>query len=169
MNNLPFQRAEELVRTYHTRDPFALAEMAGANLYCEPLGSLQGMYSVICGRRCIFYNQDLSLAEAKLVVAHELGHDQLHRDTITEFGILKEHTLLDLTAITELEANRFAANLLLSDKNVLNMWKNDYTDNQAAAELNVPLEIFLLKAEYLATRLKLNINLREISTKKLFG
>lgn len=69
-----------LVRRYGTRDPFQIAERLGINvLYCDGFGSLKGMYRVIKRNRYIFLNKDLGERMQRIVCAHELGHDQLHR------------------------------------------------------------------------------------------
>ena len=69
-----------LVRRFGTRDPFQIAGELGISiLLCEDFGSLKGMYRVIKRNRFIFLNKDLGDRMLRIVCAHELGHDRLHR------------------------------------------------------------------------------------------
>ena len=70
----------DLVRRCGTRDPFRIAQELGIEvLFCDDFGPLKGMYRVIKRNRFIFINKDLSSRMQRIVCAHELGHDQLHR------------------------------------------------------------------------------------------
>ena len=70
----------DLVKRCGTRDPFRIAHELGIEvLFCDDFGPLKGMYRVIKRNRFIFINKDLSERMQRIVCAHELGHDQLHR------------------------------------------------------------------------------------------
>ena len=71
----------DLVRRCGTRDPFQIANALGINVMddCENLGSLKGMYCIVKRNRFIFLNKDLSPQMKRIVCAHEIGHDRLHR------------------------------------------------------------------------------------------
>lgn len=74
------QVGNKLVRHFGTRDPLQIADSLGINLmYCSDFGRLKGMYRVIKRNRFIFLNEDLDEKMMRIVCAHELGHDQLHR------------------------------------------------------------------------------------------
>lgn len=62
--------------------------------------------------RYIFINENLPDHEMRLVMAHELGHAILHRKENCYF--IRNKTLL-LNSKKEIEANRFAMELLLPD------------------------------------------------------
>ena len=70
-----------LVRRCGTRDPFSIAKQIGVEvLLCKDLASLKGMYRVIQSATAfIILNGDLDDQMQRIVCAHELGHDQLHR------------------------------------------------------------------------------------------
>ena len=71
----------DLVKRCGTRDPFRIARELGIEvLFCEDFGPLKGMYRVIKRNRFIFINKDLSPRMQTIVCAHEIGHDQLHRN-----------------------------------------------------------------------------------------
>ena len=55
------------------------------------------MYRVIRRNRHVFLNRDLGDRMLRIVCAHELGHDQLHRK-LAQANSLHEFTLYDMTA-----------------------------------------------------------------------
>ena len=70
-----------LVKRCGTRDPFEIAADIGVEvMFCDNFGPLKGMYRVIKRNRFIFINNQLSEQMQRIVCAHELGHDQLHRN-----------------------------------------------------------------------------------------
>ena len=80
---------EKLVKRCGSRDPFEIARQLGINvMLCENFGSLKGMYRVIKRNRFIFLNNSLDENMLRIVCAHELGHDQLHRN-MAKVGIQK--------------------------------------------------------------------------------
>ena len=91
----------------------------------------------------ITINCDLPLVIQKIIVAHELGHAVLHKNS----GILAFHeaTLFDNSSRYEKEANLFAAEFLLSDDRVMNALNADNTFFSAAASLYVPMELLDFK------------------------
>ena len=104
----------DLVRRCGTRDPFQIANALGINVMddCENLGSLKGMYCIVKRNRFIFLNKDLSPQMKRIVCAHEIGHDRLHRALAKKHG-LQEFVLYDMATKPEYEANIVAAEILL--------------------------------------------------------
>ena len=100
------------VRKYGTRDPFELAEYLNIQLQIGNLGSCSGCYMFLKNHRCIFLNENLDEHERTVVMAHELGHAIMHRKENCYF--IRNKTFL-LTSKNEIEANKFAAELLISD------------------------------------------------------
>ena len=108
-----------LVRRCETRDPFRIADELGVEvLFCEDFGRLKGMYRVIKRNRFILLNKDLSDRMMRIVCAHELGHDQLHRNLAKDSAI-REFMLYDMTTKPEYEANIVAAEILLDNDEML--------------------------------------------------
>ncbi len=113
------EKSEELCKKHDSRNPFEIAACEGIRLrFCPEFQTLKGMYKVILEERFIFLNGNLKRREAREVLAHELGHDALHRE-MAENSIVQDHFLLDMRLKPEYEANLFAANLLLEDEKVL--------------------------------------------------
>lgn len=116
----PSCEAERLVKRYHTRDPFALALQTGARVRYRDLGHLKGLYLLFDRCRYILLNQNLADEERRMVCAHELGHDRLHRG-IAKSAFFQENQLFCMSGKMEHQANLFAAELLLGDDHVLEL------------------------------------------------
>ena len=100
------------VRKYDTRNPFQLAEHLNVEVQIGPLGSRAGCYMFLKNHKCIFLNEDLEEHERMLVMAHELAHSIMHTKENCYF--IRNKTLI-LTSKMEIEANTFAAELLIPD------------------------------------------------------
>lgn len=100
------------VKKYDTRNPFQLAEYLNVEVQIGPLGSRAGCYMFLKNHKCVFLNEDLNERECTLVMAHELAHSIMHRKENCYF--VRNKTLM-LTSKIEIEANTFAAELLISD------------------------------------------------------
>ena len=139
------EKAERLIAKYDTRNPYAIAAKLGIYvLNFDTPGTLKGMYSVIKRSRFIFVNESLDDELRRFVCAHELGHDILHRH-LAENGGLKESSFFDMKSKPEMEANVFAANLMISDKEVMSYAEEGYTAEDMSKELYVPYPLALIK------------------------
>ena len=104
-------------RKYGTNDPFKIAEYLGIKVFFIPLGQIAGFYKYMKHNRCIYINCDIDDAIfMKVVMAHELGHAVLHSKENCTF--IRGYTLL-LTSKVEIQANLFAAHLLIDDDMLL--------------------------------------------------
>lgn len=105
------------VKKYNTRNPFELADYLNVQILIGNLGNSAGCYMFLKNHKCIFLNENLSEQELMMVMAHELGHAVLHRKDNCYF--IRNKTLL-LNSKKEIEANTFAAELLIPDEVILN-------------------------------------------------
>lgn len=138
----------DLVRRCGTRDPFQIANALGINVMddCENLGSLKGMYCIVKRNRFIFLNKDLSPQMKRIVCAHEIGHDRLHRALAKKmacgvpFGIGKMFTLIPIGFGISGTVGVVALNLVLGGLigGVILIWK------LAVALWYLPLTIYRL-------------------------
>lgn len=128
------------VKKYKTRNPFELAEYLNVQVQFGDLGSRAGCYMFLKNHKCIFLNKNLSEQEMRMVMAHELGHAILHRKENCYF--IRNKTFL-LTSKNEIEANTFAAELLIGD-DVLADYK-DYTKEQISRLLGYHERLLELK------------------------
>ena len=132
----------ELTRQYRTHDPFTIADHLGILVMIEDLGAVMGYYNTAYRQRMIHINVRLCEGLRKYTAAHELGHAILHHKLNTVF--LKENTYFSLDKL-EQQANRFAANLLISDYDLLE--NADLTSEQFAHLLGYPVELVHLRLE----------------------
>ncbi len=137
--------AQELVDRFSTRDPFVIAEALGAHIkFVDNFVNLKGMYRVILGQRYIFLSSHLDERTRRIVCAHELGHDQLHRPLATD-SIMREFMLYDMNSRPEYEANLFAAALLLDDQSVSECASDGCDVVQTAMRLETDVNLVLIK------------------------
>ena len=143
--------ADNIVKRCGTRDPFRIAEELGIEvLFCENLSPLKGMYRVIKRNRFIFINSDLSPEMQRIVCAHEIGHDQLHRN-LAKDGAIREFMLYYLATKPEYEANIVAAEILLDTDTILEYIREyKYTSVQIAQAMNTDISLVALKVSHLA-------------------
>lgn len=104
-----------LIKEHKTRNPFEIADNLGIIVLFEPLGSINGYYNTAFRQKFIHINQDLPDNRRIFTAAHELGHAILHPKSNTPF--MKEMTYLSVDKL-EIEANKFAVNLLISDEDL---------------------------------------------------
>lgn len=102
----------KLIRKYKTRNPFEMIKGMNVILLFYPLEGVRGFYQYFQRNNIIYIDEELSDNEKLFVLAHELGHMMLHKksnaifmDTRTQFNTTKY----------EIEANKFAMELLISD------------------------------------------------------
>ena len=136
--------AKALAARCATRDPFEIARQLGIEvMHAGSLNRLKGMYCVVKGVRFIILNEKNPPQTGRIVCAHELGHDLLHREFARE-KILQETTLYDMGTRMEYEANLFAANLLLEEKTVLDYIAEGFNMEQIAAAMETDSNLVAL-------------------------
>ena len=140
-----------LVRRFGTRDPFQIAGELGISvLLREDFGSLKGMYRVIKRNRFIFLNKDLGDRMLRIVCAHEIGHDQLHRDIVKQNRFLQEFQLYNMASRREYEANIVGASILLSDEEILDyIYHYRFDSEQIARATHTDINLVALKVAHL--------------------
>lgn len=155
-----------LVKRYKTRDPFEIAEQLGIEImFCNDFGPLKGMYRVIKRNRFIFLNNDLPEHMQRIVCAHELGHDQLHR-ALAQNSPLREFMIYDMKSKPEYEANIVASEILLDSDEVLDyIYNYHYTAEQIASAMYTDINLVALKIAHLTT---LWYNLRSVDYRSDF-
>lgn len=99
-------------RKFGTSNPYKIADELHIELAVGDIGSREGCYMYLKKHKCIFLNENLEEHEMKLVMAHELGHAIMHPKQNCYF--IRNKTLL-LDTKNEIEANKFAMELLISD------------------------------------------------------
>ena len=132
--------AVRLMKRYKSNDPFTIARLLNILLIYCPLVGLNGFYQYHKRNHIIYLSEDLGEHLARFVIAHELGHMQLHRDLNTVFMDTKT---FNPHSRFERQANIFAVELLLPD-DLLREYP-DCTVYQLARSVGVPEEFVELK------------------------
>lgn len=127
-------------RKYGTKDPFKLAKTLNIEVQIGDIGSRCGCYMYLKRSKCIWLNQNLEAHEMNFVMAHELGHAILHPRENCYF--IKYKTFL-LNSKSEIEANKFAVELLISN-DVLYEYR-EYSIEQIARILGYNKELIKLR------------------------
>lgn len=138
--------ANGLVRKYDTRNPFDICNELGIRIRLKDLGhDIKAYYFYQSRIRNIVLNQNVSETVRRILVAHELGHDRLHKEIAMLKGF-QEIELFDRVTPTEYEANLFAAELLIDDIELLELLNDeDKTFFGVARELYVPADLLDFK------------------------
>lgn len=162
-NKWIYDKVNALVKKYGTRDPETLINDLNVKLrYISETSTLLGMYRVILRNRYIFIPSNVGALE-KTVLAHELGHDQLHREFSAQGVGFHESRIFNPTNTYETEANIFAAHLLISDQDVLSLIEEAGSDVELASELGVEINLLDLKISELVKMKMLNLDNAKIA------
>lgn len=131
----------KLVKRYGTADPFSLADKLNIVVFNVPLGELQGFYMYLKKHRTVFLNSEIEdIHLRRVVLAHEIGHAMMHTKINSYF--MRKSTFFN-TSKYEIQANRFAAELLISDELIEN--NSGMTATQIANLAHVPPELIKYK------------------------
>jgi len=146
------KEARRIVRMCGTRDPFDIARQLGIHLtFDNDFTDLKGMYMIIKRSRFIVLNGNLKTRIQKLVCSHEIGHDRFHK-YLAKSKALQEFMLYDMQSRAEYEANIFAADLMIDDDEILSLIYDEYDICQIAGELQVDINLVLIKVDELRKR-----------------
>lgn len=157
-NKWIYDKVQSLVKRHKTRNPEELARELNVRIrYFSDTKSLLGMYKVVMRNRFIFIPCNIGHLK-KTVLAHELGHDQLHRDYCKDGASFHESKIFNPTNKYEIEANIFAAHLLIPDEEVLRLIKYANDDRDLANQLEVDINLLNLKISEMAKLKLLNLN-----------
>lgn len=132
--------ANRLARQHDSRNPFEIIKGLNVILLFVHLDGIRGFYQYFQRNNIIYINEDLPEHEKMWVCAHELGHMLLHKKANAIF--MDTHTNLNVDKY-EIEANTFAAELLISDDFMIE--NQEYTVNQIARMTGYSEELIRLK------------------------
>ena len=145
MNCYIYNKVNKLIKKYKTREPLELIKALKINLiYLSGTNKLLGMYHYFERNRFIFISENLNFNK-NIVLAHELGHDQLHREYCKRIKAFSQNNILNPTNIYEKEANIFAAHLLISDDLIYQNLKENTCDYELAGELELDINLLISK------------------------
>lgn len=163
-----YKKTQTLIKKSCTNNPFQIASDNNIMVRTSTdFKELKGLYTIIKRKRIIILNGNLSYEEQKLVCAHEIGHDFMHRD-FARNKVLHEYVLYDMKAKTEYEANMFAADIMISDEDIIELACNcEYSISQIANALNTNADIVGIKISNMNSR-GFNFNLGLFPKRNVF-
>ena len=129
---------KKLIKQYDFNNLYDLAQCLDVDIIETELKNTLGMYRYIKRNKFIFLNINLDEITKRFVLAHELGHAILH--TKNNCFYLKHNTFVK-TNCFEVEANKFAAEILIDDEELEICLKNGYTVEQIASYFQVLPEL----------------------------
>lgn len=130
----------KLCKKYKTRNPYEIADRMDIIIHRMNLGkSTRGMCHHKKRIKQIFLHEDLEAWEERFVLAHEIGHLVMHPNHNAPFL----QTTFFSRSRYEIEANKFAAELIISDTDLKDY--QDYTIGQIAGIYGLPVEIIELR------------------------
>ena len=145
MDERIFRIPERLIERHDTRDPFQLARLLGYYVKFINTKKQKGFCKIYLNNYFIFINSNMSLQMQRMTCAHELGHLLLHKDALTIRDYLVEMEIFDITNQRELEANQFAANLLIDEEELLELLREGNDVVRIASMLNVNVNMLMVK------------------------
>lgn len=161
-----YRKASEVTKRAGSRNPLNIADDLGIDVYwSNELSDLLGLYTVIKKKRAIVVNSRLEEYMLKMVLAHEIGHDILHREEAKK-GAMQEFEFFNMKDTKEYEANVFAAHLLIDTDEILELAHEGKDVSCIACNMCVNINLALIKISELIT---LGYDLRmPLDTKKDF-
>lgn len=137
----PADFAAILKKRFRTNNPFEIAKSLNIEVFLLPLGKISGYYKYLKKHKCIYINSEIDNEPfLRLVMAHELGHAVMHPKENCYF---LEHKTMLLTNRNEIEANKFAMELLISDEFLED--NRDYTVKQLSQMLGYHQKLIELR------------------------
>ena len=138
----------KIIKRYKTSNPFELCTEMGIEIVYADLGNLKGMYTCIKRNRFIVINENIDNDIKRIVCAHELAHDQLHRKMSTS-SWMKDYSLYTFSSKHEYEANIFVSELLVDEKHLIELIKENRTVNEISKLLRLDPNLISMKVKLL--------------------
>lgn len=140
-------RVKNLIRKYGTINPLKIAKETGIQvIYWSFTDQAKGYSVKMLRNKFIVINSLLDDVSREVVAAHELGHAILHSSCDTY--CLREYTLFPIGPY-ERQANIFAAELLIDEKDLNEYILCNMCNKDIASCFNVPVQLIEYKLESL--------------------
>lgn len=145
MDDRILKKSQYLIDRFGTRDPFEIAEKLGYHVKLINAKKQKGFCKILLNNCFIFINANMSPQMRRMTCAHELGHLLLHKDMLRSQIFLAEMELFNITERRELEANQFAASLLIDDGELLQILREGNDVVTAASMMDVNVNMLMVK------------------------
>ena len=164
--------SSKLISRYGTRDPFRICREKGIEaMFRDDFTGQQGAFSLMLNVPFIFINNNLSDEMKRIVCAHELGHAMLHRKLCRQRKnqTIYEYEIFDIRNSTEYEANIFAANLLIDEREMNEYMSYGYDIVQTARAMNLNVNLLLIKLHEMKDNEALLYTLPDLPKRNFLG
>ena len=164
--------SSKLISRYGTRDPFRLCREKGIEvMFRDDFTGQKGAFSLMLNVPFIFINNNLSDEMKRIVCAHELGHAMLHRKLCRQRKnqTIYEYEIFDIRSSTEYEANIFAANLLIDEREMNEYMSYGYDIVQTARAMNLNVNLLLIKLHEMKDNEALLYTLPDLPKRNFLG
>lgn len=162
----------KLISRYGTRDPFRICREKGIEvMFRDDFTGQKGAFSLMLNIPFIFINNNLSDEMKRIVCAHELGHAMLHRKLCRQRKnqTIYEYEIFDIRSSTEYEANIFAANLLIDEREMNEYMSYGYDIVQTARAMNLNVNLLLIKLHEMKDNEALLYTLPDLPKRNFLG
>jgi Zn-dependent peptidase ImmA (M78 family) len=140
------KKVKSLVKKYRTRDPYTIAKGERIEIKYKYLShsSPKGIFKRVLRKKYIIINMTRIIDDfdLRIVLAHELGHAIRHSSNSAFF--LHDHTFYNRGKF-EIEANEFAAELLIDEDKIDKLYLMSCSIEQLACSYEVPIELVRYK------------------------
>lgn len=143
--------ADALLNKHHTRDPFKLADILDIEILYQDMKKQKGAYYHVLKNKFVTLNSNLDDVMKAIVLAHEIGHDRVHRNDLGSGQYaFQEFNLFDMRANRkEFEANVFASQILLDSEELLDYVNQGFDIQQIARAMYSDINLVVFKVDIL--------------------
>ena len=147
------EKVNKVIKKYYTRNPFEICSDMNIHIHYKDLGTALKAYYFYQSRiKNIVINSRSRKIMRRVLCGHELGHAVLHGKLAAVKGF-QELGLFDTVVPTEYEANLFAAELIVSDEELLELLNDrDKSFFEIAKKLYIPAELLDFKFRILKSK-----------------
>ena len=144
-SNYIYEKASELAKIGTIRD---IVDYLDLRVEYVNFKKQKGVYVILEDFKFIFINNNLDDPLKKIVLLHEIAHDQLHSDFASYFVDANIFS----TDTWEYEANLFASHIILPDEKILPLIYEGYSEESIAGMFQTDINLVSIKVFDLTRR-----------------
>ena len=135
-------KALSIKKIHSTNNPDIITKYLGIEILYRKYKKQMGAFIIINKTPFIFLKEDLSYEEKQIVLAHEIGHFILHKKLLKDIFILRDFSLFSKRENEiEKEANMFASYLLIDEKQLIELKKQNLSAKEISKALKININL----------------------------
>ena len=135
-------KALSIKKIHITNNPELITKYLGIEILYRKYKKQMGAFIIINKTPFIFLKEDLSYEEKQIVLAHEIGHFILHKKLLKDIFILRDFSLFSKRENEiEKEANIFASYLLIDEKQLIELKKQNLSAKEISKALKININL----------------------------